>query len=278
MFADRGSGAGQGYSRAETLVTHTFFTPYPKYLQIRELLLRRLTRDLAPGDRLPTENALGAEFGVARETVREALIGLERDGLIVRRRRNGTFVAKRPAPSRDRRLTGLTEDFSELKFDTSATVLHTGAVSPPESVADMMRLSARETVFHIGRLRRFENEPFSYEEAFLPLDIGPQVAELDLRNTAIVHQLRNRLKLSIWEEQQQVEAVAADSHVAGLLAVAVGAPLLYMVRHFLGEGDRSVVVFWSHLRPDRYHYTLKLERPRDAGEKKPARRRAAPIT
>ena len=66
-------------------VTHSFFTPYPKYLQIRELLLRRLARDLAPGDRLPTENALSSEFGVARETVREALSGLERDGLIVRR-------------------------------------------------------------------------------------------------------------------------------------------------------------------------------------------------
>ena len=63
-------------------MAHSFFTPYPKYLQIRELLLRRLARDLMPGDRLPTENALSAEFGVARETVREALSGLEQDGLI----------------------------------------------------------------------------------------------------------------------------------------------------------------------------------------------------
>ena len=38
-------------------MSHSFFTPYPKYLQIRELLLRRLARDLMPGDRLPTENA-----------------------------------------------------------------------------------------------------------------------------------------------------------------------------------------------------------------------------
>jgi DNA-binding GntR family transcriptional regulator len=251
-------------------VSHSFFTPYPKYLQIRELLMRRLARDLLPGDRLPTENALSSEFGVARETVREALRGLEQDGLIVRRRRNGTFVTKRPAPGRERRLTGLSEDFSELKFDTSATVLGAKPTSPPASVMAMMGLASNAEAFHIGRLRYFEKEPLSYEEAFLPLDIGRRVAKLDLRNTAIVHELRDRLRLKIWEEQQQIEAVAADPYVAGLLAVAVGAPLLFMVRHFCDQSDKSVVVFWSHLRPDRSYYTLRLERPR-ARRKRPAK-------
>jgi GntR family transcriptional regulator len=256
-------------------VTHSFFTPYPKYLQIRELLLRRLARDLAPGDRLPTENALSREFGVARETVREALSGLERDGLIVRRRRNGTFVAKRPTAARDRRLTGNSEDFSELKFDTAATVLDARAMAPPNGVAKVMNLDPSAEIFHIGRLRSFENKPFSYEEAFLRLDVGQKVAKLDLRNTAIIHELRNRLRLKIWEDQQQIEAVAADSYVAGLLGVAVGAPLLFLVRHFLDKADRSIAVFWSHLRPDRYYYTLKFERPSKTRAKKKTTARPA---
>ena len=88
------------------------------------------------------------------------------------------------------------------------------------------------------------------------------------------HELRARLKLKIWEEHQQLEAVAADPYIAGLLGVAVGAPLLYMVRHFLDEKDRSVAVFWSHLRPDRYYYTLKLDRPVGVQQKKAKRRPA----
>ena len=110
---------------------------------------------------------------------------------------------------------------------------------------------------------------------FFALEIGQKVSKLDLRNTAIVHELRNRLKLTIWEKQQQIEAIAADSYVAGLLAVAVGAPLLYLVRHFLDEDDKSVAVFWSHLRPDRYYYTSGWSARAGMRKKSSRRRRPA---
>jgi DNA-binding GntR family transcriptional regulator len=47
-----------------------FFSPYPKYLQICAVLLRRPHDEFAAGDRFPTESALCEEFGVSRETIR----------------------------------------------------------------------------------------------------------------------------------------------------------------------------------------------------------------
>jgi DNA-binding GntR family transcriptional regulator len=80
--------------------THTFLDPFPKYLQIREILLRRIEREMRIGDRLPTEHALCEQFGVSRETVRDALGGLEADGMISRTPGQGTFVARLPPPGR----------------------------------------------------------------------------------------------------------------------------------------------------------------------------------
>ncbi|NRG19494.1 FadR family transcriptional regulator [Rhizobiales bacterium] len=49
--------------------------------------------DLAPGDRLPTESALVALFGVSRTVVREAISGLRVDGLVRAHQGRGVFVS-----------------------------------------------------------------------------------------------------------------------------------------------------------------------------------------
>ncbi|XKK36931.1 GntR family transcriptional regulator [Nocardiopsis sp. ARC36] len=58
-------------------------TPWGTYHQIADALRSRITSEtLAPGDAIPSEAALGKEFGVARTTVRRALAELESERLI----------------------------------------------------------------------------------------------------------------------------------------------------------------------------------------------------
>ncbi len=58
----------------------------------QELLQAILNGTYAPGSQLPTEAELGELLGVSRTVVREALRGLEDEGLIDRRHGVGTFV------------------------------------------------------------------------------------------------------------------------------------------------------------------------------------------
>jgi len=65
---------------------------------LAEQVMARLSADirggrLAPGARLPTEQALTAELGVSRTVVREAVAALRADGLVVTRRGSGAYVA-----------------------------------------------------------------------------------------------------------------------------------------------------------------------------------------
>ncbi|MFA5027718.1 MAG: GntR family transcriptional regulator, partial [Candidatus Methylomirabilota bacterium] len=96
-----------------------FFHPYPKHLQITDALRHRLG-GMQVGDKLPPEVDLGKEFGVSRDTVRQALEPLAKEGLIRRTQGRGSFVQKLPEARSVRKLTGAVEDFSSLGLKTHA--------------------------------------------------------------------------------------------------------------------------------------------------------------
>jgi DNA-binding FadR family transcriptional regulator len=58
----------------------------------QQLRTRILNESLAAGQRLPTEQELGAQFGVSRNVVREAIARLKLTGLVETRHGVGTFV------------------------------------------------------------------------------------------------------------------------------------------------------------------------------------------
>ena len=69
-------------------------SPVPFYFQLAGLLEHEIVRlRWQPGDRLPSEAELCGRFELSRTTVRQALARLEQEGLVVRRKGFGTFVA-----------------------------------------------------------------------------------------------------------------------------------------------------------------------------------------
>ncbi|MEV5706022.1 GntR family transcriptional regulator [Actinoallomurus sp. NPDC052274] len=71
-------------------------TPYT-YLRIAAELRQQIdSGELVPGEVLPSEAALMAQYGVARGTARQALAHLEAAGLVEVRHGKGRFVRRRP--------------------------------------------------------------------------------------------------------------------------------------------------------------------------------------
>lgn len=68
--------------------------PRPAYVQVADDLRRKIKSGrYEPGQRLPSGKALGDEFGVAYQTVVNALDVLKTEGIVVAHRTRGTFVA-----------------------------------------------------------------------------------------------------------------------------------------------------------------------------------------
>lgn len=86
------------------IVTVDTASGVPPYEQVRDQVARMIGAGvLAPGGRLPTIQQLANDLQLAPGTVARAYKELEREGLVVSRRRKGTIVAEHPprVPTRE---------------------------------------------------------------------------------------------------------------------------------------------------------------------------------
>jgi hypothetical protein len=74
-------------------------------------------------------------------------------------------------------------------------------------------------------------------------------------------EISQTLNAAIHENRQQIDATVADTEMAKVLAVPVGAPLLLVTRVFGFNNDKRMMFFKSHFRSDRYYYTVQLTQP-----------------
>lgn len=82
----------------------------PKHRIVRDFVLKRMASErLKVGDALPPETSLAESLGVGRNTVRQAMAALTRDGYVQRvaGRNGGAFVTKEVQPSRDTEMGAL---------------------------------------------------------------------------------------------------------------------------------------------------------------------------
>jgi GntR family transcriptional regulator len=154
----------------------------PMYQQIADALREKIADGtLAPGDKLPTEAELRAEYDVSRETVRKALGLLVNEGLVVSARPQGHFVRrrqpmvfrpqaefrKRPySPEMDAFMTEFSSQGREPRQEIEVAI-----VEPPAEVAKRLRLEPGELVAVRKRVRYLDGEPFNINDSFFPLSI-----------------------------------------------------------------------------------------------------------
>src|SRR5829696_4111801 len=106
-----------------------------RYRAIEEYL-RSLVEGAGPGDPLPSEAELCERFSVSRMTVRQALQELTNDGLVERRRGQGTFVAHRPVHRRPGVFLSFTEEMNRRGVQATSRLLSAGMDDPrrPETL------------------------------------------------------------------------------------------------------------------------------------------------
>jgi GntR family transcriptional regulator len=238
-------------------------SPVPYYYQLRLILEGEIgSGELASGDRLLSEAALCERYEVSRTVVRQALSDLESEGMIVRIKGKGSFVARAKTPEYlVQSLTSLYEDVRARgqRLETRVLRLEREPVSP--LVAEILELGGSDEIVLLERLRIVDGEPWEVTTAYLPLDLAAPLLELDMTSRSLYETLERGLGHALHRGRRSVEAGRAAESVARHLGIEAGAPVLVLKGVTYLESGRPIEHFVGIHRGDRSRFEVELFRP-----------------
>ena len=233
----------------------------PLYARVEDVLATDIAEGtLSPGIRLPAEQSLIERFAVSRTTIRQAIQNLIRRGLIEIRRGTGTFVAQPKISQELTELTGFVEDMQALGRHASARLLDQQVVPANESVARQLALAVGTLVVRIQRVRLADKIPLSFDETYLPREIGEKIVENDLEAEPIFSLLEQKYNTPLVEAEYRLEAVSADAAVARALGISIGSPVFLIERTSYSTGQRPIDHEKLYYRGDQIRFVTRLSR------------------
>lgn len=229
--------------------------PTPLYLQLQKGLRDAIENRVVQAEAaIPTERDLAEEFDISRITVRKAIDGLVREGLLSRRRGAGTFVMAPRVEKSFSRLTSFSEDMiSRGRRPHSIWVSKSeGAVTPEEALS--LGLSPGTTVYRFHRIRYADDLPMALEYSTVP---GYCLASPDAVGASLYEALEDAGHLPV-RALQRLRAINFSADQAEALGVARGDAGLFIERRgFLVDG-RTAEHTQSYYRGDAYDVVAEL--------------------
>ena len=205
-----------------------------------EVQARILSGEWAPGHRIPAEHELMAEYGCSRMTVNKALGPLTEAGLIERRRRAGTFVARPKIHSAVLDIPDIATEVASRgeTYDYELLAREERPALPAE--ADALDLDPGAPVLALRCLHRAAGRPFALEERLVNLTAAPEARDVDFADMAPGSWLLGHVPWT--EAEHRIGAAGASRATARTLAIPAGAACLVLERRTWRGADRITEV------------------------------------
>ena len=199
-------------------------------------LSERIRRDLearirsgawAPGRRLPIEQALMAEYGCARMTVSKAVMALAEAGLVERRRKAGSFVARPYVQTAVLEIPDLAVVIAgrgeAYRYEMIRRTERRASDDPGEAA-----LGAVGDVIAIEGLHSAAGRPFALEHRIISTAGVPEALSADFTGQAPGSWLLAHVPWS--DARHRISAVSADAATARRLSTPKGHACLQLER------------------------------------------------
>lgn len=212
---------------------------------IRAVLEMRISKRLwLPGETIPGEEALAAEFGAARATVNRALQELARAGLVERKRKSGTRVALHPVREARFVIPLVRAEIEASGKAYAYRLLGREERTMPGAVANRLGVTPGARGLHVACLHSADGMAYQYEDRWINLDTVPAAAAESFETISPNEWLVSNAPFS--QARFSFRAVIADPVEAGILGLEAGSALFVAERVTWLSGRSITFVRMAH--------------------------------
>jgi GntR family histidine utilization transcriptional repressor len=180
---------------------------------------RILSGEWRPGDRIPFEHELMAQYGCARMTVNKAMASLAEAGLIVRRRRAGSFVAQPRIQSVILEIPDIQAEIVARGADYGLKLLSRRRRKPLASRANEKALAGKGDLLALRCLHLANDRPFALEDRLISLAAVPEAEHIDFASESPGAWLLGHVPWT--QAEHRITAINADRDVAATLDIEI---------------------------------------------------------
>ena len=235
----------------------------PRYLQLARGLQELIQAGhYAIGSLLPTEVALATLHRVSRQTVRQAIGELRKQGLLSARRGVGTRVEARQPSQRVSYSMMSASDLIEIAKGTEMTVDRRRWIEARGGLAAELgcRPNHRWLQLDCTRQSLGNPRPFAAVRVYIDGRVAPTLSIPDHLYAALFVMIETQCGEVLTEIQQAIRATTLDRALAAQLDAVEGAPALEITRRYFSSGRRLVLVSVNTLPSDRFLYSVTITR------------------
>jgi GntR family transcriptional regulator len=225
----------------------------PLWAQLHDDLCRRLDEGEFTGS-FPGEMALAEQYGVSRNTVREAVRRLRTEGVVVagrgRRPRLATSVEI------EQPLGALYSLFASVQAAglEQRSVVRSLSVEHDGQAAEILGLEAAAPLVYLERLRFAGDRPLALDRVWLPATEAEGLLGVDFSHTSLYEQLAERTGIRLVGGREHIRAVVPTDDERAVLGIDDGIAAFSIER--LGMTRDGPVEFRRSLvRGDRFSVT-----------------------
>lgn len=215
------------------------------YNRIKQYLKQGLAQGRwSPGELMPSESELVAQFSVSRMTVNRALRELQTEGLIQRLQGVGTFAAQLHRLSSTLSIEDMQEHIQSRGYRHRMALEYRRIEHAPEDVMKRLRLNPLTPMFHSLAIH-FEDEiPLQLEDRWVNPEVVPDYLNADLSKITPTQYL---LRVApMWEASYTIEAAIPTQIEAQHLKIDACEPCLIVTRWTISRGAPVTLVRLVH--------------------------------